>query len=184
MTRNVVTVTRETSLAEIAELMDRHRIKRVPVVENGELVGIVSRLDLVRAVYVHGMTEARPPLDDAGIQAKLAAEIARQGWKLDPSAKIVVFEGVVHLFGNITCLRRAQERALAERFASATLHHRRSAMTMPTNPPVEKSLREPRTDLVELCSLDSFPASDPPPWTLGRTSALDSATDPQPAKTC
>jgi CBS domain-containing protein len=111
MTRHVVTVTKDTPLAVVAELMEKHRIKRVPVIDGGKLVGIVSRLDLVRAVTVSGLKEPHAPLNDEEIKGRLAAEIAREGWKLDPSAKIVVFEGVVHLFGAITSA--LEQRALA-----------------------------------------------------------------------
>jgi CBS domain-containing protein len=48
MTSPVVSVQRSTPLHEVAGLLDRHRIKRVPVLEGGRLVGIVSRADLVR----------------------------------------------------------------------------------------------------------------------------------------
>ena len=50
MTRDVVTVTEETNLAEVATLLETHRIKRVPVMRDGKIVGIVSRSNLVRAL--------------------------------------------------------------------------------------------------------------------------------------
>ena len=50
MSAPVITVGEETSLAEIARLLTAHRIKRVPVVRDGRIVGIVSRADLVRAL--------------------------------------------------------------------------------------------------------------------------------------
>jgi CBS domain-containing protein len=50
MTREVITTTEQTSLSEIADLMSRHRIKRVPVLSGGKVVGIVSRADVVRAL--------------------------------------------------------------------------------------------------------------------------------------
>ena len=49
MTREVVTATEATSLPAIADLLGQHRIKRVPIVRKGEVVGIVSRADVVRA---------------------------------------------------------------------------------------------------------------------------------------
>jgi CBS domain-containing protein len=52
MSAPVITVGEETSLAEIARLLTTHRIKRVPVVRDGRIVGIVSRADLVRALSV------------------------------------------------------------------------------------------------------------------------------------
>jgi CBS domain-containing protein len=50
MTREVVTATEQTSLSEIADLMSKHRIKRVPVLTNGKVAGIVSRADVVQAL--------------------------------------------------------------------------------------------------------------------------------------
>jgi CBS domain-containing protein len=50
MSAPVITVREEASLGEIAELLTAHNIKRVPVVRDGRVVGIVSRADLVRAL--------------------------------------------------------------------------------------------------------------------------------------
>src|SRR5271169_45476 len=50
MSAPVITVHEETNLAEIARILTTHRIKRVPVVRDGHIVGIVSRADLVRAL--------------------------------------------------------------------------------------------------------------------------------------
>ena len=49
MTRRVVTVAEETPVGDIAPLMERHRIKRVPVVRDNRVVGIVSRANLLPA---------------------------------------------------------------------------------------------------------------------------------------
>jgi len=57
MSAPLVTVTEETDIAEIARLLAAHRIKRVPVVRNGQLVGIVSRADLLRSL-VRGDTSS------------------------------------------------------------------------------------------------------------------------------
>jgi CBS domain-containing protein len=50
MSAPVITIGEETSLGEIAALLTTHRIKRVPVIRDGRVVGIVSRADLVRAL--------------------------------------------------------------------------------------------------------------------------------------
>lgn len=50
MTRDVVTVSPETPVSEVAALLERRRIKRVPVVAEGKIVGIVSRANLLHAV--------------------------------------------------------------------------------------------------------------------------------------
>lgn len=60
MTREVVTVDEATPLPEVARLLEEHRIKRVPVLRGGELVGIVSRADLLRAL-AHEEEVAEPP---------------------------------------------------------------------------------------------------------------------------
>ena len=50
MSAPVITIDEETSVEEIAGILTEHRIKRVPVVRDGRIVGIVSRADLVRAL--------------------------------------------------------------------------------------------------------------------------------------
>jgi CBS domain-containing protein len=50
MKTDVVTATDRASAGEIADLLDKHKIKRVPIVHDGKLVGIVSRADLIRAM--------------------------------------------------------------------------------------------------------------------------------------
>ena len=61
MTRDVITTPPDAELHEVAALLERNAIKRVPVVENGELVGIVSRANLVHAVVgLRAMHKSRP----------------------------------------------------------------------------------------------------------------------------
>ena len=60
MTRDVVTVTEETNLADVATLLETNRVKRVPVMRDGKVVGIISRANLVRALSA---TMATPPAD-------------------------------------------------------------------------------------------------------------------------
>jgi CBS domain-containing protein len=61
MTRHVITVEEDTPLPEVARLLEEHRIKRVPVLRQGKVVGIVSRADLVRALAHEEETAERPP---------------------------------------------------------------------------------------------------------------------------
>ena len=60
MTRPVITVNAETPLSEIASLLDEHRIKRVPVVDKGKIIGIVSRANLVQALIKLFKDEKQP----------------------------------------------------------------------------------------------------------------------------
>jgi CBS domain-containing protein len=50
MTRPVIAATDTASVTELAEQMVTHRIKRVPIVRDGKLIGIVSRADVIRAI--------------------------------------------------------------------------------------------------------------------------------------
>lgn len=102
MTRDVVTVTEETELAEVATLLETHRIKRVPVMRDRTIVGIVSRSNLVRALGAALGTPLSSPGasdDDQAIRTKLFAELSQQQWagKLWPQ-DIIVSNGVVHLW--------------------------------------------------------------------------------------
>jgi CBS domain-containing protein len=81
MTRDVITVTDTTELGDVAMLLETKRIKRVPVLRDGNLVGIVSRANLVRALAA---TKSDPAInddsDDPGIRDKLLAALMAQEW--------------------------------------------------------------------------------------------------------
>jgi len=98
MTRKLVTTTPDAPLHEIAALLEKNSIKRVPVVENGELVGIVSRANLVQAV---ASTRKRldVPLSDSAIRDKLLAHLKRQAWAHTGMLNVTVADGVVDLWG-------------------------------------------------------------------------------------
>jgi CBS domain-containing protein len=102
MTERVFTVTLETPLADIVALMETKHVKRVPVVDQGRVVGIVSRAD-VMAVLVGLLSEkhAGAPTD-ADIRHQILAEIDRQPWGSRDGIDVVVTNGVVVLKGAIT----------------------------------------------------------------------------------
>jgi len=111
MTRDVLSVTEETPVADIAVLLETNRIKRVPVLRDGKLVGIVSRANLVRALAMTineaaGGTQA----DDRSIRAKLLAELKAQRWAEVSPANVTVKDGVVHLWSSY--LSEQEKRAL------------------------------------------------------------------------
>ncbi|HVC52187.1 MAG TPA: CBS domain-containing protein [Stellaceae bacterium] len=99
MTRDAVTVIEDTELADVAALLEARRIKRVPVVRDGKVVGIVSRANIVRAVgATRGVAPAAAESDDRSIRAHLLAELGREEWvKLWPE-DVIVREGVVHFW--------------------------------------------------------------------------------------
>ena len=98
MTSNVVTVEEATTLAEIAKTLERHRIKRVPVVRNDTLVGIVTRGNLLQGLAT---LEVKPPtsVDDRTIREQLIAELRGQAWAHLLADDIVVENGIVRLSG-------------------------------------------------------------------------------------
>jgi CBS-domain-containing membrane protein len=98
MTREVVTASPETPLHEIASLLERHSIKRVPIVENGQLVGIVSRANLVQAVASAGKA-LEIPVSDSAIRDKLLTHLKAQHWAHTGLLNITVNGGVVDLWG-------------------------------------------------------------------------------------
>ena len=99
MTREVVTASDTTELAEIANLLETKRIKRVPVVRDGKLVGIVSRANLVRALAAVGrQLTGDIAADDRTIRERLLAELREQPWVHTWAADIIVRDGVVHIW--------------------------------------------------------------------------------------
>jgi len=98
MTRSVITATPDVPLHELATLLEKNSIKRVPIVKDGQLVGIVTRANLVQAV-----ASARKILDislsDTAIRAKLLAHLKSQPWAHTSLMNVTVTDGVVDLWG-------------------------------------------------------------------------------------
>lgn len=101
MTNEVISVSPETPLTEIAELFERHRIKRVPVCENGGLVGIVTRANLVQAIAT-APQKVHDNLNDEQIREKAQKRLAAEHWANPNTVNITVNNGAVHLWGTIT----------------------------------------------------------------------------------
>jgi len=104
MTREVIAVTEATDLAEVAMLLETKRIKRVPVLRDGKLVGIVSRANLVRALAMITSDPADAATDDRTIRAMLLAELMGQEWFKTQdwfkiwAADVIVRDRVVHFW--------------------------------------------------------------------------------------
>jgi CBS domain-containing protein len=98
MTKDLITVSEDTPISEIAELMEQHRIKRLPVLgQDGRVIGIVSRINLLHGLASAARTPAET--DDQRIRDALLAELGHESWaSIDPD-NIVVEDGVVHLWG-------------------------------------------------------------------------------------
>lgn len=100
MTRDVVSVAEEAPLTEIVRLMERRRIKRVPVLRDGALVGIVSRADLLHAIRRLIVAEPETAASDETIRQHVLAELARAPWA-PHGLTVDVVDGVVTLDGVI-----------------------------------------------------------------------------------
>ncbi|HMD64683.1 MAG TPA: CBS domain-containing protein [Stellaceae bacterium] len=101
MTSDLVSVTGDTPLDEVVGLMERRRIKRLPVLDGDVLVGVVSRADLLRSL-VHAL-EAQPSETrrDDEIREQILAELAKAAWVPRDGVSISVKDGVVDLNGVI-----------------------------------------------------------------------------------
>jgi len=99
MTTNVQTVTNDTALEDIVELMERKRIKRVPVLCGGQLVGIVTRSNLMHAMVSMARVVQPAAKDDVTIREALLAELQKEDWAPAAMTNVVVRDGVVELWG-------------------------------------------------------------------------------------
>jgi len=99
MTHPVITVDPNTPLAELASLLEKHRIKRVPVVKDGKIVGIVSRANLVQALVTLGTgVEPSASANDSVLHNKLLDQLRSKAWWRN-SVNITVKDGNVELWG-------------------------------------------------------------------------------------
>ncbi len=98
MTSTVITATPDAPLHQLAALMEANSIKRVPIVKDGALVGIVSRANLVQ-VFASTRPELEIPLSDANIRGQLLAHLQNQAWSRPWLLNIMVKDGVVDLWG-------------------------------------------------------------------------------------
>jgi CBS domain-containing protein len=111
MTRNVITVKADADLGEVADLLDRKKLKRVPVVDGGALVGMITRGDLVRAFLAKAKAAEVAQVDDETLTTAIKSRMRRESW-LDASlVNLDVKDGVVTLEGFVTS--RDQLKALS-----------------------------------------------------------------------
>jgi CBS-domain-containing membrane protein len=94
-------VSEDTSLEKIVDLMESHRIKRVPVTRDGRLIGIVSRANLMRAMLPIARSAPPPAQSDFDIRQRIVAEMDKQKWAPVALVDVTVNRGVVDLWGTI-----------------------------------------------------------------------------------
>lgn len=111
MSPEPVTISSEASLEELVELMTARKIKRVPVVDDGKLVGIVARSDLMRAMLRALPASASVANDDERIRQAIADELAKQDWS--GAIRVNVAHGIAELSGAIFDERARQAARVA-----------------------------------------------------------------------
>ena len=112
MTASPLTITEDTALAEIADLMERNNVKRLPVIRGNALVGIVSRANLLQAVASLAREVPDPTADDDHIRNRIFAALEKQDW-CPFGLNVIVRDGIVHLSGVITDERSRQAAIVA-----------------------------------------------------------------------
>jgi CBS-domain-containing membrane protein len=99
MTRNVITVAPDMAVADIAALLEKNRIKRVPIVQNGKIVGIVSRANLLQGLASMGKNAPAARPDDSAIRDKVMAKLQNERWTKPALISVTVQDGTVELWG-------------------------------------------------------------------------------------
>jgi len=101
MSKDPVTVTEDTELEAVVRLMERRRVKRIIVLHGGEIVGLISRSNLLQALADLSPEQQPTSTSDQAIRARIAAEMAKLHWKPSASINPIVHDGVVNLHGVI-----------------------------------------------------------------------------------
>lgn len=115
MTCDVVTTTEAAPLDTVVDLMERNRIKRLPVVRDGKVIGIVSRANLLHALVGLSGTPSRSNSSDAVIRQRILDKIRQEPWGPRYSINVVVRDGRVDLWGALFEERERQAlRVVAE----------------------------------------------------------------------
>jgi CBS domain-containing protein len=117
MTREVVTVAEDASLEDVVRLMERHRIKRLPVVKGDAVVGIISRANLLHAFIVGSPKAATALVRDAAIRGALVATLDKEPWSAHVVFNAIVENGIVDFDGVI----RDERQRVALRIAAENI---------------------------------------------------------------
>jgi CBS domain-containing protein len=103
MSTDVISASEDTPVSEIAALLERHRIQRVPIVSDGKVVGIVSRSNLIQALASSKPASEPKSETDRSIRLELLDRLGQQQqWTDFGSRNIIVQDGVVHLWGLVS----------------------------------------------------------------------------------
>jgi len=113
MSTDVKTVDEKASVEDVVALMEKHRIKRVPVLRDRKLVGIITRSNLLHAMVSLARVASPTAYSDASIREQLLAEIEKQSWAPAATTNVVVHDGVVDLWGVVVDERQREALKIA-----------------------------------------------------------------------
>jgi CBS domain-containing protein len=100
MTRRVVSIHKDTPVAEVAGLLEKHHVKRLPVLEGDVLVGVVSRADVLRALASAPQISMPPgSIDDRSLRTKILKALRDVDGVSDLHVNVVVSDSDVNLWG-------------------------------------------------------------------------------------
>jgi CBS domain-containing protein len=111
MTRDVIVATPDTPLRHIAALFEKNGIKRVPIMSNGKLVGIVSRANLIQALAsARKEIKAAAATSDRMIREELLSRLRTEPWARPSRLNVIVHDGTVEMWGVVRS--RAEKQAI------------------------------------------------------------------------
>jgi CBS domain-containing protein len=99
ITHNPMTVTESTPVVQVVDLMERHHIRRLPVVRGEKVVGVVARSDVLRALWRSLDDRSTTELSDNAIRVKLLEICEQEAWSPRSQIDVDVKNGVVELRG-------------------------------------------------------------------------------------
>ena len=115
MSPDPVTTTGDMSLDAVVGLMEKHRIKRLPVMRGCKLVGIVSRANLMRALAHISRSAPAVSKDDAAVRDHVLRAIRNQSWAAGASVDVLIRDGMADLWGTISDVEQREAlRVLVE----------------------------------------------------------------------
>lgn len=99
MTHDVIYTGKEASLSEIAGILESNHVKRLPIIEEGRLVGLVSRADVLQGLAALRGREDEPTIEDWDIRAGILELVRRRGGVSMQSVNVIVVDREVYLWG-------------------------------------------------------------------------------------
>lgn len=136
--------TPDMPLQQVVDMMERQRIKRVPVLDQGRLVGIITRANLLRALALAAPALPASSPSDQQIRQQLQTELAASAWAPCSMLDVVVQQGEVHLYGTILDGREREALCVAARNTpGVTAVHDHLVWCEPTSGMVVETPSEP-----------------------------------------